>query len=83
MKVHHVKAHPEIYREVVNGSKNFEYRKNDREYMAGDKIVLCEWGELGYTGRQCEALIGYVLYGPAFGVPVGYCVFSLLNPAIL
>lgn len=81
MKVHHVKTHPEPFDAILDGDKNFEYRKNDRDYEEGDLIVLQEYEPEAkkYTGRQVQARIGHVLTGPGFGVPVGFACFSLLK----
>jgi hypothetical protein len=81
MKVHHVKIHPIEFGAILDGDKNFEFRKNDRDYTECDLIVLLEYCpfDRAYTGRQCQARIGFVLNGPMHGVPVGYCCFSLLK----
>jgi hypothetical protein len=81
MRVHHIKTHPEPFSAILDGDKNFEFRKNDRDYTEADLVVLLEYcpHDNEYTGRQIQARVGYVLTGPEFGVPLGYCVFSLLH----
>ncbi|WKV32897.1 RNA-binding protein [Bdellovibrio phage MAC3UK] len=71
-KVHELKIWPEFYFRVANGTKTFEYRENDRNFQAGDKVVLKEWdpspinpeydAPMGFTGSPpLEFNIGYVL----------------------
>ena len=43
MKVHELKILPEYYKAQKAGKKNFEIRKNDRDYKVGDKLVLKEY----------------------------------------
>lgn len=77
---HYLKTWPEYYKEVMSGNKLFEARKNDRDFIQGDEVVLDEWDPNfeEYTGRQSPVyLIGFVLY-EGFGLEAGHCVFSLL-----
>jgi len=63
--VHNVKILPEYFEGVINGTKPFEFRKNDRGYKPGDCVCLCECiidvdrdpiQEI-YTGRYCFVVI--------------------------
>lgn len=60
---HEVKIWTQYFERVLNGSKTFEIRKNDRGYQAGDQIVLNDYDEINqkYTGRKLEFTIGYVI----------------------
>ena len=56
---HVLKVWPEFF-EMLHQGKNFEIRKNDRDYQVGDRLTLKEWkpavlsgGE--FTGKQVEA----------------------------
>ncbi len=40
---HELKIWPQFYHAVREGKKNFEVRKNDRAYQAGDSVSLREW----------------------------------------
>lgn len=53
-KTHYIKCEKEFYQDVEEGYKPFEVRKNDRDYRAGDDIVLREYDkDLGVlTGRE-------------------------------
>ncbi|WP_085044350.1 DUF3850 domain-containing protein [Ensifer aridi] len=37
---HFLKTHPAMFRAVRDGRKNFEVRKDDRAFQAGDTVVL-------------------------------------------
>jgi hypothetical protein len=80
-KHHHVKAWPEYFQAIINGTKTFEVRVNDRGYMEGDHITIEEWcpNINQYTGRISEHVIGYVLRGGNFDIPNHLCVFSLID----
>lgn len=41
--IHFVKCWPQFFERVLDGSKTFEYRSNDRGYQKGDVVVLQEW----------------------------------------
>lgn len=72
---HELKIWPQYYCRVADGSKTFEVRQNDRGFQPGDEVVLREYdparfepaenaldgGRSGYTGKQLEFKIGYVL----------------------
>lgn len=42
-KYHDLKIFPRYFEEVVNGSKRFEIRKNDRDFKVGDEVLLREY----------------------------------------
>lgn len=85
---HELKIWPQYYARVLDGSKTFEVRKNDRDYQPGDHVVLREWNpdagqapgedatnpERAYTGRKRRFKIGYVYH-----VGDDQVVFSLLR----
>lgn len=52
-RTHKVKILPQYFDFVKRNIKNAEVRLDDRNYMAGDLLVLKEWYRGEYTGRSC------------------------------
>ncbi|HAC0715691.1 TPA_asm: DUF3850 domain-containing protein [Listeria monocytogenes] len=52
MTVHKLKILPEFFQEKIALKKSFEIRKNDRDYKVGDTLVLQEFENGKYTGRE-------------------------------
>lgn len=79
---HHLKTWPKYFRQVYTGLKTFEIRKNDRNFIPGDYLVLEEWNPetKEFTGRVLTRMVGTIIEGE-FDLPDGICVMSLL-PAI-
>jgi len=60
LKTHELKIQAKYFNEVLNDKKNFEIRKNDRDFKIGDLVVLREViGDL-YTGRTITGTITYI-----------------------
>ena len=76
MKIHEVRIRPEYYEPVVNGKKTFEIRYNDRDYQEGDSLLLREWDESGYSGRESLYDITYILEDFT-AIKQGYVVMSI------
>lgn len=57
MKVHEIKLLPQYWDYVELRIKNAEVRYNDRGYVSGDRLVLCEWDGQRYSGRRLERTI--------------------------
>lgn len=78
-KTHKLKTWPEVFDPLLTRAKSFEVRRDDRDYMVGDLLVLEEWDPAvgGYTGRSMKALVTYLLPGGRFGVEVGFVVMSI------
>lgn len=75
---HKLKTHPAAFRAVTNGWKKFEFRRNDRNFQAGDTLALLEFDPVtGFTGFETWRVVTYILRGPDFGVPLGFCVMSI------
>ena len=49
MTTHRLKIHEQYANAVMNGTKTFEVRKNDRGYEVGDKIVFDVVTNEGYS----------------------------------
>jgi hypothetical protein len=74
---HALKCWPEYFVPILDRTKKFDLRKNDRDYKIGDRVWLREWeppsaqtvaagmqGEGRYTGRECWRTIEYIVEGP-------------------
>lgn len=73
MEVHRLKIQQEYFDAVKERSKNFELRKNDRNYKVGDMVVL----EVPLTNQGVTCKIKYVLKDcPQYGLQDGYCIFG-------
>lgn len=79
MKHHDLKSFPTQFQPVIDRTKLFEIRKNDRDYQPGDTVTLHEYeynhGDQ-YTGRIISGRIGHI---DTYAQNPGYVVFSLLN----
>ena len=71
MKIHQLKIWPEFFAAVLDGSKNFDVRYNDRDYQVGDIVLLQEYDDRKgvRTGRQVCKVITYILAGVPGGIP--------------
>ena len=80
MKTHMLKSWPEYFRASVEGQKDFEVRKNDRDFEEGDRLTLLEWSPIKrqYTGAHINAVIGRVFKLDALGYD-GIVVFNVIG----
>lgn len=75
-RTHDLKCWPPFFQAVVDGTKTFELRKDDRHYRVGDILLLREWEPVGtairargvldplsgvYTGRRHAVRVTYRL----------------------
>ncbi len=85
MKTHLLKIAPAPFVAVCEALKTFEYRKNDRDFMVGDNLHLVEH-DPDFADNVAPASIvrriTYILHGPNYGIPVGYCVMSIVSADI-
>lgn len=83
MTWHKLKTWPDAFAAVRSGMKTHEYRKNDRGFEIGDMLELREFNPV--TGQETNDFITrkvtYVSRGPAWGIPDGYCVMSIVVPS--
>ncbi len=78
MNTHELKILPRWFEDVQSGRKNFEIRRNDRDFKVGDYLLLKEWNKGKYTGREIMMRIQYIYHGDgAYGLSVGFCVLGL------
>lgn len=77
--IHELKSWPEAFGAIMDGDKRHETRVNDRDFKKGDLFTLKEYDpETGeYTGGWVTGKIEHIDYGPAWGIPEGYCVFTI------
>lgn len=74
--IHKLKTLPKHFAAQKVGIKNFEYRKNDRNFCVGDYILLQEWDN-GYTGDEVLVLVTHILFDYEFKeVKDGHCIIS-------
>lgn len=76
-KVHKLKTHSGPFEALLSGKKTFEIRKNDRNFHVGDIVKLMEWNG-DFSGRHLNFWITYILPGPSYGIPEGYCIMSII-----
>lgn len=79
--IHYLKTWPQYFEEVYRGKKNFELRKNDRNFQFGDILVLHEWSAETeqYTGREITKKVGYILEGGSLGLEEGFVIMALFD----
>lgn len=77
MAKHELKILPEYLEAVVDGSKTFEIRKNDRGFSVGDTIFLNEFDGVKMTGRWTERVITYIT---DYEQKEGYVVMGIARP---
>lgn len=84
-ETHFLKTWPQFWSAVARGDKNFEVRKDDRAYQAGDILILerfdPEHPEQFGTYGSLTRVVTFVLPGGQFGIEPGYVVMGLLDPA--
>jgi hypothetical protein len=82
---HHLKCWPDRFQMIVDGTKPYEVREDDRGYRMGDLLVLSEWEPKlaeardadGYTGRSACGVVLSVLPPPDVHVLKGYVVMGV------
>lgn len=86
-RFHALKTWPSFFDAVMDGSKTFEVRKNDRGYCPGDIILLQRFDpQTGTYTTDADGhpltvakRVSYMLTGPQFGIEAGYSVMGLQN----
>lgn len=83
-----LKCDPFYFTQIWNGVKNFEVRKNDRNFIPGRYIILREYIKSAeeYSGRAIRCLAGFILYGSdkkfrkyKTGLRHDHCIIALLE----
>lgn len=78
---HEIKVWPDEFEKIVTGSKRHEFRKNDRDYKSGQFLLMREFQPNGerYLDREIVSRIGAISYGPEWGIPDGFCAFTIVT----
>lgn len=76
-QLHELKIYPKYFEAVLDGSKTFEIRKNDRNFHVGDNIFLREWDNIKYSGRTIFAEITYILDDKFIGLAKDYVALGI------
>ena len=76
MDIHELKLQQPFFDDVFYNRKEFEVRKNDRDFKVGDRLKLIEFP---FKDKQKYVLkdIKYILQGGVFGVENGYVILGL------
>lgn len=78
MKIHELKVKQPFYDDLFFERKNFEVRKNDREYKVGDILHLKEYPTEDYPKRKgLLRKVIYILDGGQYGLDSEYVVMGL------
>lgn len=85
MKVHKLKTIQPFFNDVFYNKKEFEVRKNDRDYKVGDRLQLIEHGDNIKQPRYVLKDIKYILPDGQYGIDKDYVVLGLkeVNPISL
>lgn len=75
-RVHEIKIGNSFFEDVCTGKKNFELRKNDRDYKEGDILEMSEYKYGQETGKWVKAIVTYLLEDYT-GLEEGYCVMGI------
>ena len=78
MKIHELKTWPVFFEAIADGSKRWEYRKNDRKFKRGDMLELQEYSPTKevYTGNKMTVEVGKV-WQQLPGMPTDYCIMDI------
>lgn len=74
---HELKIYPKYFEDVISGQKAFEVRKNDRNFNVGDMLILKEWDNIKYSGRNVKAKVIYLMDDKFIGIQQGYVVLGI------
>jgi hypothetical protein len=79
MTIHHLKVWPHFYDGLVDGSKTYEVRRNDRGFAVDDILVLHDWNQDTSTYTERPILYTKVLgiLEDAPGLIEGYVILTL------
>lgn len=78
MAIHELKTVQPFFGDLSFNGKNFEIRKNDRDFYPGDILILREWspGQGRYVGGICVRKVVYILR-TCEGLQDGWCCMTI------
>ena len=64
MTEHRLKISTDYFIRTKRGNKTAELRYDDRDYMVGDSVVLCEWKsrKKEFSGREIHKKISHITW---------------------
>lgn len=74
--VYQIRLAANVFDDVANGRKSFEFRKKDKDYKVGDILEMLEFKDAKHTGRSIKAQITYVLEDYT-GIADNYCILAI------
>ena len=75
---HELKILPQWFADVNSGKKNFEIRRNDRDFKVGDLLCLKEYEKGRYTGNEVIREIEYIYKGDGtYGLSADFCILGM------
>ena len=75
---HQLKTIQPFFNDLSGVRKNFEIRKNDRNFQEGDVLILAEYDGKHFTGISLKASITYILKDcEEFGLKEGFVILGL------
>ena len=78
MTTHELKILPRWFEDVEKVIKNFEIRRNDRDYKVGDVLRLKEYDRGRYSGREIVKEVEYIYKGDGtYGLSEEFCILGL------
>ena len=80
MQTHELRCHPGPFESLWDETKTFEWRKDDRGFEVGDRLHILEWDDekKKYLCRGMWFRVTSISRGPAFGIPEGYVIMSII-----
>jgi len=75
--IHELKIKNEYLLAVIDGSKTFELRKDDRDYKVGDYLHLQGYHNGKYNHLETVKEITYIYRGGEYGLEKGFAILGL------
>jgi hypothetical protein len=80
MAVHTLKIDPDLFVDVCTEKKTAEVRKDDRNFMVGDTLVIYPFDRksVAITGANfVHRVVTHKVQGGQYGIEDGYCLLSM------